>query len=122
MQRALGEPVSIRRRPDGRPEVIGDRVVSASHAGDLTLADRLNTFAPLWRMIVDHGEFHTVERDGQLELRVLDFPAATELYGHRLGGWLEGYVECLTGELWPVELLRCEPGAPVSLAFRLVPT
>ena len=30
--------MSVRRRPDGKPEVPGDRAVSAAHAGDLTLA------------------------------------------------------------------------------------
>ncbi|MCQ3979286.1 MAG: hypothetical protein DPW09_38185 [Anaerolineae bacterium] len=38
IQRVLGETVSVQRRPDGKPEVIGDRVVSVAHAGDLTLA------------------------------------------------------------------------------------
>jgi enediyne polyketide synthase len=38
IQRALGEMVSIKRRPDGKPEVAGDRVISVAHAGDLTLA------------------------------------------------------------------------------------
>jgi enediyne polyketide synthase len=36
--RALGEPVTVRYRPDGRPEVDGDRAISASHAPGLTLA------------------------------------------------------------------------------------
>ncbi|MBV8611431.1 MAG: SDR family NAD(P)-dependent oxidoreductase, partial [Singulisphaera sp.] len=35
---AVGHPVLIRRRPDGRPEIADDRVVSSAHAGDLTLA------------------------------------------------------------------------------------
>jgi enediyne polyketide synthase len=38
IQRALGEIVPVSRRPDGKPEVAGDRVVSVAHAGDLTLA------------------------------------------------------------------------------------
>lgn len=38
IQMALGEEVEILRRPDGKPEVNGGRSVSASHAGDLTLA------------------------------------------------------------------------------------
>ncbi len=38
MQRALGKSVSIQHRPDGKPEVVGDMVVSASHTDDLTLA------------------------------------------------------------------------------------
>ena len=35
---AVGHPVLIRRQPDGKPEIAGDRVVSSAHAGDLTLA------------------------------------------------------------------------------------
>ncbi len=38
IQRALGETVSIQRRPDGKPEVADGRVVSVAHADDLTLA------------------------------------------------------------------------------------
>jgi enediyne polyketide synthase len=38
IQRAMGETVSVRRRPDGKPEVVGDRVVSVAHAADLTIA------------------------------------------------------------------------------------
>ncbi len=40
IQEALGENVFIVRRPDGKPEIAGNghRAVSASHAGDLTLA------------------------------------------------------------------------------------
>ena len=38
MQRALGKRVAIQRRPDGRPEVGDDWVVSAAHAYELTLA------------------------------------------------------------------------------------
>ena len=40
IQQALGAPLSIRRRPDGRPEVAGHQEVelSAAHAGELTLA------------------------------------------------------------------------------------
>lgn len=38
MQRALGERTQIRRRPDGKPEVAGERQVTAAHTGDLTLA------------------------------------------------------------------------------------
>jgi len=38
MQRALGSPASIQRRPDGKPEVADGRGVSAAHAHDLTLA------------------------------------------------------------------------------------
>jgi enediyne polyketide synthase len=38
IQMALRENVEILHRPDGRPEVAGERSVSASHAGDLTLA------------------------------------------------------------------------------------
>jgi enediyne polyketide synthase len=38
IQRALGEAVPIRRRPDGKPEVADGRAVSAAHAADLTLA------------------------------------------------------------------------------------
>jgi len=35
---ALGEPVSVVRRADGKPEVADGRSVSAAHAGELTLA------------------------------------------------------------------------------------
>ncbi|HEY0636181.1 MAG TPA: polyketide synthase dehydratase domain-containing protein, partial [Pseudonocardiaceae bacterium] len=35
--RALGRKVTVRYRPDGRPEVDGDRAISASHAPGLTL-------------------------------------------------------------------------------------
>ncbi len=38
IQRALGAPTPVWRRPDGGPEVAGDRAVSAAHAGELTLA------------------------------------------------------------------------------------
>jgi enediyne polyketide synthase len=38
IQLALGEFVPVRRRYDGRPEVIGEREVSAAHAGNFTLA------------------------------------------------------------------------------------
>ena len=38
IQRALGKAVSVRRRPDGKPEVETDDDVSAAHADDLTLA------------------------------------------------------------------------------------
>ena len=34
----LGTPVSVHRRPDGKPEVPGGPVVSLAHAGDLVLA------------------------------------------------------------------------------------
>jgi enediyne polyketide synthase len=37
IQRALREKVTVRRRPDGRPEV-GEANVSAAHCGDLTVA------------------------------------------------------------------------------------
>jgi enediyne polyketide synthase len=35
---ALGQPLPVWRRPDGKPETPGERSVSASHAGELTLA------------------------------------------------------------------------------------
>ncbi|MER7134291.1 SDR family NAD(P)-dependent oxidoreductase, partial [Streptosporangium saharense] len=35
--RALGHPVEVRHRPDGRPEVDGGRTISASHGAGLTL-------------------------------------------------------------------------------------
>jgi enediyne polyketide synthase len=35
--RAIGHPVTVRYRPDGRPELDGEQTVSASHCGDLTL-------------------------------------------------------------------------------------
>jgi enediyne polyketide synthase len=35
---AIGQDVIVVRRPDGRPEVIGERFVSASHCGDVTMA------------------------------------------------------------------------------------
>lgn len=35
--RAFGEPVTVRYRPDGRPEVDGDRGISAAHGAGLTL-------------------------------------------------------------------------------------
>ncbi|HEX6472690.1 MAG TPA: type I polyketide synthase [Streptosporangiaceae bacterium] len=35
--RALGRPVEVRYRPDGRPEVDGDRAISAAHGGGVTL-------------------------------------------------------------------------------------
>jgi enediyne polyketide synthase len=38
MQQALGRPLSIWRRPDGKPVTAGDEGVSASHSQDLTLA------------------------------------------------------------------------------------
>ncbi|HSK70384.1 MAG TPA: SDR family NAD(P)-dependent oxidoreductase [Pyrinomonadaceae bacterium] len=38
IQNALGEETEIFYRGDGKPEVIGGKFVSASHAGDLTLA------------------------------------------------------------------------------------
>ena len=38
IQRALGTPASVWRRPDGKPEVSNDWDVSAAHAGNLTLA------------------------------------------------------------------------------------
>ena len=38
MQRAIGQRISIQRRPDGRPETTGDWMVSASHTDELTLA------------------------------------------------------------------------------------
>ena len=38
IQRALGQPLPIQRRPDGKPEVAGKLCVSAAHAMDLTLA------------------------------------------------------------------------------------
>ncbi|MER7007253.1 type I polyketide synthase [Dactylosporangium sp. NPDC000555] len=36
--RALGHPATIQYRPDGRPELDGDRTLSASHGAGLTLA------------------------------------------------------------------------------------
>ncbi|MBC6467406.1 SDR family NAD(P)-dependent oxidoreductase [Actinomadura alba] len=36
--RALGHHAAVRYRPDGRPEIDGDRVISASHGAGLTLA------------------------------------------------------------------------------------
>ena len=38
IQRALGELIPVRRRPDGKPEIEADSDVSAAHAHDLTLA------------------------------------------------------------------------------------
>ncbi len=38
IQRALGQVIPIQRRLDGKPEVAGNQVVAAAHAGDLTLA------------------------------------------------------------------------------------
>lgn len=38
IQQAIGSKVSICRRPDGKPEVVGDRQVSVSHAEALTMA------------------------------------------------------------------------------------
>lgn len=38
IQRVLGKAVVVHRRPDGKPEVIGERQVSVAHAGDLTVA------------------------------------------------------------------------------------
>ncbi|MEV5606272.1 type I polyketide synthase [Streptomyces sp. NPDC052299] len=38
VQRALGAPADVRYRPDGRPEIGGERQVSASHGLGLTLA------------------------------------------------------------------------------------
>ena len=38
IHRAVGENVHVRWRPDGKPEVVGGRQVSAAHAGDITLA------------------------------------------------------------------------------------
>jgi len=38
IQRALGQAVPVWRRPDGKPEVEGERAVSVAHAGELTLA------------------------------------------------------------------------------------
>jgi enediyne polyketide synthase len=38
IKRALGESVAVWRRPDGKPQVNGDRQVSAAHAGDITMA------------------------------------------------------------------------------------
>lgn len=38
IQKVLGEPVTVYRRPDGKPEVCCDREVSVSHVGNLTLA------------------------------------------------------------------------------------
>jgi enediyne polyketide synthase len=38
IQRALGAVMAVRRRPDGKPEVLDGRTVSAAHAADLTLA------------------------------------------------------------------------------------
>jgi enediyne polyketide synthase len=35
--RALGHPVTVRYRPDGRPEVDGDRAISAAHGPGVTL-------------------------------------------------------------------------------------
>ena len=35
--RALGQPTTVRYRPDGRPEVDGDRVISSSHGAGVTL-------------------------------------------------------------------------------------
>lgn len=38
IQRAVGEPVVVSRRADGKPGVAGGRTVSVAHAGELTLA------------------------------------------------------------------------------------
>jgi enediyne polyketide synthase len=38
MQRALGRPMAIKRRADGRPEVSARQTISAAHAGEFTLA------------------------------------------------------------------------------------
>lgn len=38
IQIAIGEEVEILHRPDGKPEVRGERTVSAAHSGNLTLA------------------------------------------------------------------------------------
>ncbi|HWR83737.1 MAG TPA: type I polyketide synthase [Candidatus Deferrimicrobium sp.] len=38
IERAVGQPLAVHRRPDGKPEAPAGRCVSASHAGDITMA------------------------------------------------------------------------------------
>jgi YbgC/YbaW family acyl-CoA thioester hydrolase len=38
IQQALGKPVAIHQRPDGKPETLTEQSVSAAHAGQVTLA------------------------------------------------------------------------------------
>lgn len=83
----------------------------------VSLVDQLNSFAPFWKLIVDRGHIEFKVNDGNVELNVCDFPSATEIYGHRLCGWLEGYLGCLTGKAWRVELHACDPEAASSLVF-----
>lgn len=86
-----------------------------------SLIDQLNSFTTLWRLILDRGRIDFMSIDEQIELRVYDFPAATEIYGHRLCGWVRGYLECLTEKAWRLELHHCDPEADPSLVFRITP-
>jgi hypothetical protein len=96
------------------------RFGALSLPAELSLVDRLNGFAPLWRVIIDQGHFKAAFDGDVLEMHICDFPHATELYGHRLGGWLQGYVERLTGEPSRVVLHDCNPTAPASLVYRVL--
>ncbi len=95
------------------------RFGALSLPADGLLVEQLSSFVPIWRLIVSHGQIEFTLNEGELELVVRDFPSATEIYGHRLCGWLDGYLGCLTGEAWRAELHSCDPEAAASLVLRL---
>lgn len=93
------------------------RFGALSLPADVSLVDQLNSFSTLWNIIVDRGYVKAAVKGDQIEFHICDFPLATEMYGHRLCGWLEGYFVILTKQPWRVELDRCDPEAESSLVF-----
>ena len=91
MQRALGRPEKIWRRPDGKPVIIGGESVSAAHAHELTLAVAseagaacdLETVvarpAAVWRELLGEERFKLAERLVREKAEGMD-TAATRLW------------------------------------------
>jgi enediyne polyketide synthase len=107
--RALGRTVAVRYRPDGRPEVDGDRAISASHGAGVTLC-----VAATGTVACDVETVTEREWDGLLGRRrpLADMVAAEPGEGLDLAGtrvW--SAAECLTKAGLP-------PDAPLTMARR----
>jgi enediyne polyketide synthase len=107
--RALGRTVTVRYRPDGRPEIDGDRTISASHGAGVTLC-----VAATGTVACDVEAVAEREWDGLLGRRrsLADLVAAEPGEGLDLAGtrvW--SAAECLTKAGLP-------PDAPLTMARR----
>ena len=122
IQRALGELAHVRRRPDGKPEVVGVPAVSSAHAGGLTMAvagdgllscdiEQVKERGPdAWRSLLG-GERYTLAAVVAREAGDDEDAAATRV-------WMAG--ECLkkvgAAADAPLVLVSSEKGGWVNLA------